>query len=219
MVRGGWPGHSPIEATELFLPLLRDNGFDVRVEESPDIYEDADYLRSVDLILQCVSMGSATEEAVTGLRAAVAAGTGPAGWHGGIVDSYRDHPDYLQLVGGQFVAHPARTGVDPTANPNFVPHRIDIAKEHEIVSGIDSFEPVTEHYWVLTDDYNDVLATTTQTTEAGDAWHRDITSPAVRTRQWGDGHVFVATPGHDLDVLRQPEVRRIIERGLLWASR
>ena len=148
-----------------------------------------------------------------------------AGWHGGIVDSYRNHPEYLQLVGGQFLAHPARPTGDPTANPNFVPHRIDVlpssetAPGHEIVHDIDGFDLVTEQYWVLADAYNDVLATTTQTAEPGDAWHRDITSPAVWTRLWGDGRVFVCTPGHDLDTLAHPMVRSIIERGLLWASR
>ena len=34
VVRGGWDGHQPIEATELFIPFLKANGFDVRVEES-----------------------------------------------------------------------------------------------------------------------------------------------------------------------------------------
>jgi type 1 glutamine amidotransferase len=31
--------------------------------------------------------------------------------------------------------------------------------------------------------------------------------------------VFVSTPGHSLDVLQDPNVRTIIERGLLWAAR
>jgi type 1 glutamine amidotransferase len=31
--------------------------------------------------------------------------------------------------------------------------------------------------------------------------------------------VFVCTPGHDMDVLRDPNVTTIIERGLVWAAR
>ena len=42
VVRGGWEGHQPVEATDLFLPFLRDNGYDVRVEDSPAVYADAD---------------------------------------------------------------------------------------------------------------------------------------------------------------------------------
>ena len=41
VVRGGWDGHQPYEATELFIPYLKDNGYDVRVEESPKVYADA----------------------------------------------------------------------------------------------------------------------------------------------------------------------------------
>ena len=224
VVRGGWPGHSPVEATELFRPFLTANGFEVKVAESTAVYEDSHLLASTDLILQCVSMGSITEEGVAGLRNAVAAGTGLVGWHGGIVDSYRDRPEYLQLVGGQFVAHPGHSSNNsdkPASDDNFVPHRINIERHgsSDIVGGSADFDLVTEQYWVLTDAYNDVLATTTQQIRPGDPWLREITCPAVWTRLWGRGRVFVATPGHDLEVLRHPDVRRIIEAGLLWVAR
>ena len=52
VVRGGWDGHQPVEATELFIPYLKDNGSDVRVEESPKIYADTEYMAGVDLIVQ-----------------------------------------------------------------------------------------------------------------------------------------------------------------------
>lgn len=35
VVRGGWDGHQPVEATDLFLPFLREHGFEVRIEDSP----------------------------------------------------------------------------------------------------------------------------------------------------------------------------------------
>ncbi len=88
-----------------------------------------------------------------------------------------------------------------------------------IVAGISDFELTTEQYWVLTDEYNDVLATTTIAAPDYQPWHRPVTCPAVWTRQWGDGRVFVSTPGHSLDVVNDPNVRTIIERGILWASR
>ena len=43
--------------------------------------------------------------------------------------------------------------------------------------------------------------------------------PAVWTRQWGSGRVFVSTIGHKLEDLDLPEVRTLTERGLLWAAR
>ena len=48
---------------------------------------------------------------------------------------------------------------------------------------------------------------------------RPITSPAVWTRQWGKGRIFVCTAGHHVDILEDPNVRTIVQRGLLWASR
>ena len=227
VVRGGWDGHMPVEATELFIPHLEANGFTVRVEDvvdTPKVYADAQVMASVDLVVQCNTMNTIEKEEFEGLRAAVEAGTGLAGWHGGIADSYRNNSDYLTLVGGQFGCHPGkapeeRTGGQPD---NYVPYTVNMlpaAAEHPITQGIEDFDLVTEQYWVLSDDYIDVLATTTQAVRAWDPWNRPVTSPAIWTRQWGQGRIFVATPGHNLDVLRDTNVKTIIERGLLWAAR
>ncbi|MDF2048103.1 ThuA domain-containing protein [Microbacterium sp. Kw_RZR3] len=224
VVRGGWDGHHPVEATELFLPFLRDNGFDVRVSESNEVYADADEMAATDLVLQCVTMSEISREALAGLRTAVANGAGLAGWHGGIADSYRASSDYLQLVGGQFATHPGRHPDERpgTEEDNYLPYRVeitDLGRRHEITAGLSDFDLDTEQYWVLTDDLNDVLATTTHPVQPYHPWHRPIVSPAVWTREWGAGRVFVATPGHTPDILREPSARTIIERGLLWASR
>ena len=224
VVRGGWDGHQPVAAADRFMPYLEANGYEVRVEDSPRVYADAQYMDGVDLVLQCVTMSSIEKNEVAGLRAAVEAGTGLAGWHGGIADSYRSVSDYLQLVGGQFAGHPGKHPDECTGeqSDNYVPHRVTMlpaAAEHPITAGLADFDLVTEQYWVLSDDYNDVLATTTQKVRPWDPWHREVTSPAVWTRQWGEGRIFVTTPGHSLDVLEHPGVRTLVERGMLWASR
>jgi len=223
-VRGGWDGHQPIEATELFIPHLIDNGYDVRVEESPRVYADASYLAGVDLIMQCVTMSTIERDEVDGLRAAVAAGTGLAGWHGGIADSYRNTSDYQHLIGGLFACHPGKHPSETTGeqSDNYVPYTVNMlsaAAEHPITAGIEDFDLVTEQYWVLADTYNDVLATTTQAVREWDPWQRPVISPAIWTRQWGQGRIFVTTVGHRVEILRQQPVQTMIERGLLWASR
>ncbi len=225
VVRGGWEGHAPVQATDSFLPFLEANGYAVRVEDSPAVYADADAMSTVDLIVQCMTMSSIERAELIGLQQAVAAGTGMAGWHGGIADSYRNSSDYLHLIGGQFACHPGKDPATLTGDGpenNYVPYTINIvpeAADHPIVAGIKDFDLVTEQYWVLTDDYIDVLATTTQQVRPWDPWHREVVSPAIWTRLWGKGRIFVATPGHSLDVLADETVRTIIERGLLWASR
>ena len=224
VVRGGWFGHQPVEATNLFIPHLEANGFAVRVEDSPAVYADASVMAGVDLVMQCMTMSTIEKDELEGLRSAVAAGTGLAGWHGGIADSYRNSSDYQQLIGGLFACHPGKAPHERTGeqSDNYVPYRVNLlpqAAEHPITQGISDFDLVTEQYWVLSDEYIDVLATTTQAVRPWDEWHRPITSPAIWTRQWGKGRIFVCTPGHRVEVLEHPSVRTVIERGLLWAAR
>ena len=209
VVRGGWDGHAPEEAAELFVPFLREHDFDVVVEGSLEVYADASLMATTDLVVQCWTMGDILADELRGLRTAVAAGTGLAGWHGGIVDSFRVATDYLQLVGAQFAAHPG----------GIVEHTVNITGDHPIVEGLQDFTLRSEQYWLLTDPLNEVLATTTIAPGPDDPWHEPVTSPAVWTRRWGAGRVFVCAPGHLLADLEVPAVRTIIERGLLWASR
>jgi type 1 glutamine amidotransferase len=219
VVRGGWEGHEPVVCTDRFRPFLAEHGFEVDISEDLAVYTEADRLAATDLVVQCWSLGTISEAQVGGLVAAVRAGTGFAGWHGGIVASFDALP-YLQLTGGRFVYHP----------PGFVDHDLTVLPEqrgHQIVTGIGTVRLHTEKYWVLTDPLCDVLATVTYPPDhPGDdphgdatAWRREVTVPAVWTRRWGAGRVFVSTVGHrpvDLDV---PAIRTITERGLLWAAR
>ena len=214
----------PVETTDLFTPFLEARGFDVSVEEGTTVYADADYLATVDLIVQINTMNTIEPEQLAGLQRAVLNGTGMAGWHGGIADSYRNSADYLHMIGGQFAHHAGKPPDERTgdATDNFIPytvHMTELGRNHPITAGIDDFDLVTEQYWVLSDDYNDVLATTTQEARSWDAWNRPVTSPAIWTRQWGRGRIFVSAPGHQLDVVENPNVRTIIERGMLWAAR
>ncbi|AMM21814.1 hypothetical protein AX769_18740 [Frondihabitans sp. PAMC 28766] len=224
VVRGGWDGHQPVEATNLFVPFLEANFGEVRVEDSTAVYADTDYLDGVDLIVQSVTMSTIEKEEFAGLQDAVIKGTGFGGWHGGIADSFRNNSDYLHMVGGQFATHPGNAPDQRIGeqSDNYVPYTVNLtaaAADHPITQGLTDFDLVSEQYWVLHDDYNDVLATTTQKVRPWDPFHREVTSPAIWTRQWGEGRIFVTTPGHHVDILENDDVRTIIERGLLWAAR
>jgi uncharacterized protein len=225
IVRGGWDGHMPVETTDSFVPFLEDNGFTVTIEESNEVYADAARMADVDLIVQVVTMSEISPEALAGLIAAVRAGTGMVGWHGGIADSYRNSADYLQLIGGQFAHHASvnppeqATGEQSDNYEHYTVEITDLGRSHPVTAGVEDFELTTEQYWVLSDEYNQVLATTTQAKRDWDAWDRPVTFPAVWTRQWGEGRIVVSTPGHRLEIVQDPSVRRIIEQGLLWAAR
>ncbi|MFE9769318.1 ThuA domain-containing protein [Streptomyces sp. NPDC005808] len=210
VVRGGWDGHQPVAISDGFVPFLKEQGFTVETSEDLAVYEDAERLAATDLIVQCWTMGTITREQSANLAAAVRAGTGFAGWHGGIVDSFRADVGYQLLTGGQFLMHP----------PGFHDHTVHVLPEradHPVVAGLDDFAVHTEQYWVLTDPHIEVLATTTFPPD--ELRDRPAVMPAVWTRTWGAGRVFVSTIGHKTDDFDVPEVRTLTERGLLWASR
>src|SRR5699024_9776037 len=142
VVRGAWVGYQPVGATDVSTPFPESNVFTVRVEGSPAIYADAEYMADVDLILQCMTMSTIEKEEFEGLRAAVEAGTGLAGWHGGIADSYRNESDYLTLIGGQFGCHPGKHPDERIGeqSDNYVPHTVNMltaAADHPITTGIE----------------------------------------------------------------------------------
>ncbi|GMA33215.1 ThuA domain-containing protein [Litorihabitans aurantiacus] len=83
VVRGGWDGHDPVGTTDLFIPRLREAGFDVAVEDALEVYADSDVMDGIDLVVQSWTKGEILADELTGLRRAVEAGTGLAGWHGG----------------------------------------------------------------------------------------------------------------------------------------
>src|SRR5660397_72942 len=166
IVRGGWYGHSPVDATNLFVPFLEEHGFDVQIEDSNETYADEALMARTDLVVQSVTMSEISDQAFVGLAAAVRRGTGLVGWHGGIADSYRANSDYLQLIGGQFATHPSKDPAQRIGDEtdNFLPYTVhvtDLGRAHEITAGIEDFSLMTEQYWVLHDDLIDVLATTT----------------------------------------------------------
>jgi type 1 glutamine amidotransferase len=212
VVRGGWEGHAPVETTELFRPDLDAAGFEVSVAEDLDVYRDEALLARTDLIVQCWTDGTLTAAQSEGLRRAVHNGTGLAGWHGGLVATFAEDREYLRMVGGLFLHHPAE----------FLDHRVRVEPEHAehpIVAGIDEFTVHTEQYWMLTDARNRTLASTV--VEPGDGGQGDgpVAMPVVWTRQWGRGRIFFSAIGHRIEDLLQPEVRTLTARGLVWASR
>ena len=209
MVWGGWDGHEPKQCVDIFEPFLREKGYDVKVSDTLDAYLNRDLMASLDLVVPVWTMGTITGEQEKGLLAAVKAGTGIAGWHGGMGDSFRNNVDYQFMVGGQWVAHPG--GVTD--------YVVNIARKDDlIVKGLKDFTMHSEQYFMHTDPGNEVLATTTFSGEHA-PWTKGTVMPAVWKRMWGAGRVFYSSVGHvakDFDVT---EAREIVKRGMLWASR
>ncbi|MYA16120.1 MAG: ThuA domain-containing protein [Gammaproteobacteria bacterium] len=207
---GGWNGHEPEQTAGIFADVLAAAGHDVTVSDSLEALADEAFMADVDLLVPVWTMSQIAREQEAGLLRAIRAGTGCAGWHGGMADSFRLNVEYQFMVGGQFICHPG--GV--------IDYEVNIASDDPIVSGLDDFDMHSEQYFMHVDPSNEVLATTTFKGEHwGIDWVKDVTMPVAWKKRYGAGKVFYSSLGHvaaDFDV---PEAREIMRRGCLWAMR
>ena len=211
MVWGGWDGHQPKETVERFAPFLRENGFDVRIEDNLSVYADTEYMNSLSLVVPIWTMGTIEKEQEEGLLNAVKSGVGLAGWHGGTGDAFRNNTSYQWMTGGQWVAHPG----------NIIDYTVNISvSDHPITRGLGDFAMHSEQYYMHTDPGNSVLATTTfDGTHEGAAWIAGTVMPVLWTRMWGLGKVFYSSLGHVNADFEVYEAAETVRRGMLWASR
>jgi uncharacterized protein len=137
------------------------------------------------------------------------AGTGLAGFHGGMADSFRNEPAYQFMVGGQWVAHPG----------DVIPYRVTIAKRDDpITRGIEDFNYCSEQYYMHVDPSNEVLGTTTFGGEHC-SWIEGVVMPVLWKRRHGAGKVFYCSLGHTAAEFDVAPMRTLILRGMLWAAR
>ena len=209
MVWGGWDGHEPKQCVDVFAPFLQGQGYDVRISDTLDVYLEADYMKSLSLIVPVWTMGELGGEQENGLLGAIESGVGIAGWHGGMADSFRNNTTYQFMVGGQWVAHPG----------GIIDYTVQITNHTDpITAGLADFAMHSEQYYMHVDPCNDVLATTTFSGEYT-PWINGCVMPAVWKRTWGQGRVFYTSLGHVAADFNVPEVKTIVERGMLWASK
>jgi type 1 glutamine amidotransferase len=209
MVWGGWDGHEPELCIKIFAPFLRENGFDVEISDTLDAYLDPSKMLTLDLVVPVWTMGTITPEQEKGLLTAVESGVGIAGWHGGMADSFRNSVDYQFMVGGQWVAHPG--GV--------IDYEVNITDHDDpITADLSDFKMHSEQYYMHVDPSNQVLATTTFGGEHC-PWIEGNVIPVIWKRMWGAGRVFYTSLGHVANDFNVPEARRIVQRGMLWASK
>jgi uncharacterized protein len=205
---GGWEGHTPERSAAIAQETLERNGFAVRTEAGTRVLAEVD-LSGFDLIVPMITMATIEKDELQPLCAAVRTGTGLAGFHGTMGDSFRNEPDYQFMVGGQWVAHPG----------NIISYRVDVARPDDpVMEGVESFPYHSEQYYMHVDPANEVLATTTFTDEhfpglAG------VVMPVAWKRRYGEGRVFYSALGHTADEFAVPEMALIFERGMLWAAR
>ncbi|MDG2397208.1 MAG: ThuA domain-containing protein [Flavobacteriaceae bacterium] len=217
-VYGGWPGHKPKEAKDLFVPWFESEGAKITLSENLDVYADFDTLIQFDLIVQVWTMGKISEKQFKGLSNAISKGVGFTGWHGGLADSFRGDLGYQAMVGGMFTSHPG-------GHKDFDVKIVD--NSDYITSGINDFKVTnSEQYYMLIDPNVKVLATTEFTKIKVHKFDNpDFIEgiegsiiPAIWKKYHGKGRIFYSSIGHHLKEFEIPELFEIQKRGMRWAS-
>ncbi|NJM30137.1 MAG: hypothetical protein HC855_08555 [Rhizobiales bacterium] len=205
---GGWEGHTPERCAHIVRDILAGHEFEVKVANGTAAFLDP-ALSSLSLIVPIITMSEIAKEEVEALTGAVKSGVGLGGFHGQMCDSFRKETEYQFMTGGQWVSHPG----------NIIDYRVNIAKPDDpLVQGIGDFEYSSEQYYMHVDPAVEVLATTTFTGEHCD-FVKGVVMPVVWKKRYGKGRVFYSSLGHTADEFAVPQMRSIVERGLLWAAR
>jgi type 1 glutamine amidotransferase len=208
IVWGGWAGHTPRESAEVVAGMLREDGFEVAVENTTEAFTDPK-LSELSLIVPIITMSTIEKEEVDNLVAAVASGVGLAGFHGGMGDTFRNEVKYQFMVGGQWVAHPG----------NIIDYTVNVTQPDDpVMQGIGDFAYRSEQYYLHVDPNNEVLATTAFSGEHCD-WIAGHTMPVVWKRRHGKGRVFYSSLGHTAAEFAVPQMATILRRGMVWAAR
>lgn len=203
---GGWEGHEPDAVSQFFAEALEQRDFAVTRSDRLDCLDDAEALLGFDLIMPCWTMGELSETRFKNLEAAISAGVGLGGFHGGMGDAFRGNLWYQWLVGGQFLQHPEPR--DYTVRLTSV--------DHPVTDGMPQrFDYHSEIYYMIVDPANIVLAETDYHSNG-----RDFVVPVVWVKPWGKGKVFYSALGHQRqEFIDYPEVTNMTLRGLQWAAR
>ena len=208
---GGWEGHQPEQVAALFASDLRGEGFDVELTDTLACFDDAARVKTFDLIVPVWTMSTIEKERTQAVADAVAAGTGIAGCHGGMCDSFRTDVLWQFMTGAQWVAHPGNDGVT---------YRVRITSDDPLVAGISDFDVVSEQYYLHVDPAVRVLAVTDfPLAEGPHTVNGPVAMPIAFTKGYGAGRVYYNALGHHADVIDHGAPAELLRRGLIWAAR
>lgn len=149
----------------------------------------------------------------------------------GKVAAPRTAPEFMKLLGSQFIAHP------PIMEFDVIPTQPD----HPLVTGIDTFRTSDELYLSELHDPDEILLHCYYNGKAQkgfveEDWFSDEPRPVMYLKRTGQGEVLYLTLGHcrgkwDMQPLVEeypniercswetPQYRELLRRGIQWAAR
>jgi len=203
------PAHDWHSVSQSLRNLLTSTGkFDVRVCEDSGLLDSTGGLNRYDAVLLAMynaKTPTLSDAAKENLVNFVKGGKGLVVTHLSSA-SFKEWSEFANMCGRHWVM--GKSGHGPRGT--FKAH---IAKTDDpITKGLSDFEADDELYAKLEGDTPvNVLV------EADSDWSKK-TEPLAFTLNYGQGHVFHETFGHDPKALENPSVQKLIQRGTEWAA-
>lgn len=110
---------------------------------------------------------------------------------------FRNSPDYIDMVGGQFMSHDTATFTAKIVN-----------KDHPLMKSVKEFSTWDETY------VHDHLSKDRTVLE--ERIEGDHNEPYTWVKNFGQGRVFYTAYGHDERTWNNPEFQNLIKQGILW---
>ncbi len=207
-------------------PILQDYAKTLDEVEVDYVAEDytvlhQDRIAPYDAIVMYHTGGELQPEAKHGLVEAVAAGKGFVGVHSA-ADSFKNAPEYLAMIGGCLIGHPAQR--------DYIVALADI--EHPVTSTMQGYTvkdwedwPIFEYqvhdeqYLLDFDPRVNVLAKTIYSGTLPKSFAKADLWPVAWTKDWGKGRVFYLALGHNPQACRNSFFIHFFRNGLSWALR
>ncbi|WP_337172923.1 PVC-type heme-binding CxxCH protein [Paludisphaera sp.] len=187
--------HAPADRAAQVAPVLALRGIDVTYTEDVAEALDPATLRRYDALLLYANIDEIAPERARALVEYVEGGGGFVPVHCASF-CFRNSPECIALIGGQFKSH--ETGVFETTV---------VAPEHPIMKGLVPFRTWDETY--VHERHNEEGRTVLQVRDR---------EPYTWTREQGKGRVFYTAYGHDSRTWEQPGFQALLERGIRWAA-
>lgn len=197
--------HKPIERVPSIMSALGNKGINITYTyKLEDI--NTQNLAKFDALMIFANWDNITPNAEKALLDYVASGKGILPIHCASF-CFRNSPEYVKMVGGQFWRHRMDTIQAKIIQPN-----------HIIMNGLGKIKTYDETYLhsQLQPDNNVLMVRDIKADQAKDR-PESKTEPYTWTRSYGKGRVFYTAYGHDERTWNDDNFQKLLENGILWA--
>jgi putative membrane-bound dehydrogenase-like protein len=197
--------HKPVERLPSIMSALGNKGINFTYTNKLEDLN-LENLNRFDALMIYANWDEITPQAETALLAYVASGKGILPIHCASF-CFRNSPEYVKMVGGQFWKHTTDTISANIVQPN-----------HQIMNGLSKLKAFDETYLhsKLQADNNVLMNREIKADQTKDR-PETKTEPYTWTRNYGKGRVFYTAFGHDEQTWENPDFHKLLENAIIWA--